>query len=71
MTAEQYLKEKERLSKAMHSQDRLMGAGKDIMETLAKYNLDVTPHLAFDVVKFTLETRHLAKFNLPDRQPTG
>lgn len=70
MTAEHYMHEKERLSQAMNGQDRLVGVMKDITGTLEKYNLHVTPSLAFDVVKFTLETLHLEKFNLPDRRPS-
>lgn len=69
MTAEHYLKEKERLSQALNGQDRLMEAVKDITETLRKHGIDLTPGVAFDVMSFTLETIHLNKFDLPDRAP--
>lgn len=68
MTAEHYLQEKERLSKAMNGQDRLMEAVKDITEALAKYRLDLMPGMAFDVFGFTLETIHLGKFQPPERE---
>lgn len=68
MTAEHYLKEKERLSQALNGQDRLMEAVKDITEILSKYNLHVMPCLSYDVVRFTLETRHMEKFDLSGRQ---
>lgn len=68
MTAEHYLQEKERLSQALNGQDRLMAAVYDITETLAKYNLDKTPGAALDMTVFTLETLHLDRLNLRDRQ---
>lgn len=68
MTAEHYLHEKERLSQAMNGQDRLMDAMKDITETLGKHNLDKTPGVALDVTVLTLETLHLGRLNLRDRQ---
>lgn len=69
MTAEHYLQEKERLSRAMNGQDRLMEAVKDITETLEKHNISLMPGVAFDVMAFTLETIHLGKINLPERKP--
>lgn len=69
MTAEHYLKEKERLSQALNGQDRLMEAVKDITETLRKHGIDLTTGVAFDVMSFTLETIHLGKFDVPERKP--
>lgn len=63
MTAEHYLQEKERLSQALHGQDNLYGAVTTITDALKKYNLDLMPETAFDVMCFTLETIHLNSFN--------
>ena len=63
MTAEHYIQEKDRLSQAMNGQDRLLEAVSDITKALSKYNLDIMPETAFDVMRFTLETIHLEKFN--------
>lgn len=63
MTAEHYIQEKKRLSQSMNGQDRLLEAVSDITKTLSKYNLDIMPETAFDVMRFTLETIHLEKFN--------
>ena len=69
MTAEHYLQEKERLSKALNGQDRLMEAVKDITEVLKKHNIALMPGVALDVMSFTMETIHLGKFDLSDREP--
>lgn len=63
MTAEHYLHEKERLSRALNGQDNLDGAVSAITDALKKYNLDLMPETAFDVMCFTLETIHLNSFN--------
>lgn len=69
MTAEHYLREKERLSQALNGQDRLEEAMEDITEASSKFSLDKMPGVALDVTVFTLETLHLGRLNLQDRQP--
>lgn len=64
MTAEKYLREKERLSQALGSPEKLKGVTTAIVDTLTKYNLDGMPETAFDVMCFTLETIHLEKFDV-------
>lgn len=64
MTAEHYLREKERLSQALHGRDNLDSAVSDIADTLKKYGMNLMPETAFDVMCFTLETLHLNGFNL-------
>lgn len=68
MTAENYLQEKERLSRALNGQDRLTEAVKDITETLKKHNIDLMPGVALDVAAFTLETIQMNRINLRDRR---
>ena len=50
MTAEKYLREKERLSQALGSPEKLQGVTTAIVDTLTKYNLDGMPWTAFDVM---------------------
>lgn len=64
MTAEKYLLEKERLSQAMGSQEKLKSVVTDITETLKTHNLDGMPETAFDLMVFTLETIHLGKLDV-------
>lgn len=68
MDAEHYIQEKERLSRAMNGRDRLMEAVADISEAFERHNLDKMPGVALDVVVLTLETLHLSRLNLRDRQ---
>ena len=67
--AEKYLQEKERLSQALNGQENLDGAVTAITDALKKYNLDLMPGTAFDVMCFTLETIHLDKYDAPERLP--
>ena len=53
MNAEKYLEEKARLSQATA-----------ITDVLKKYNLNLMPGTAFDVMCFTLETMHLGNYDL-------
>lgn len=69
MNAEEYVKEKERLSLAMNGGDRLTNAMNDIAETLGKYNLDKMPGTALDMTVLTLETLHLNRLNLRNPRP--
>ena len=69
MNAEKYLKEKERLSQALNGQENLDGAVTAITDALKKYNLNLMPGTAFDVMRFTLETIHLGKYDAPERLP--
>ena len=69
MNAELYLMEKERLSQAPNGQDNLDGAVTAITEALKKYNLNLMPGTAFDVMRFTLETIHLGNYEAPERRP--
>ena len=69
MNAELYLMEKERLSQALNGQDNLDGAVTAITEALKKYNLNLMPGTAFDVMRFTLETIHLSNYEAPERRP--
>ena len=69
MTAEHYLHEKERLSRALNGQDNLDGAVSAITDALKKYNLDLMPGTAFDVMCFALETLHLQRYDTPKRPP--
>ena len=68
MTAEHYIQEKERLSRAMNGPDKLIETVDDIAETLKKHGLSKMPGVALDVTIFTLETLHLDCLNLRDRQ---
>ena len=68
MTAEHYIQEKERLSRAMNGPDKLMKTVAGIAEVLEKHNLSKMPGVALDVTVFTLETLHLGCLNLRDRQ---
>lgn len=68
MKAEEYIKEKERLSQALNGEEKLNAAITDIALALERNGIDLMPGIAFDVMKFTLETLHLEKFNLPDRR---
>lgn len=69
MDAEKYLQEKERLSQALNGQENLDGAVTAITDALKKYNLNLMPGTAFDVMCFTLETIHLGKYDAPMRMP--
>lgn len=69
MDATKYLKEKERLSQALNGQKNLDGAVTAITDALKKYNLNMMPGTAFDVMCFTLETIHLGKYDAPVRPP--
>lgn len=68
MTAEHYIQEKERLSRALNGQDRLMEVVKDITEVFAGHSIDLMPGVALDVTVFALETIQLDWINLRDRQ---
>lgn len=68
MSAEEYIREKERLSQALNGQENLASAVTAITDALSQFNLNLMPKTAFDVFKFTLETIHMASFNLPNRQ---
>lgn len=67
--AEKYLMEKERLSRALNGQENLDGAVTAITDALKKYNLNLMPGTAFDVMRFTLETIHLQNYDAPERKP--
>ena len=67
--AEKYLMEKERLSQALNGQENLDGAVTAITDALKKYNLNLMPGTAFDVMRFTLETIHLQNYDAPERKP--
>ena len=67
--AEKYLMEKERLSRALNGQEILDGAVTAITDALKKYNLNLMPGTAFDVMRFTLETIHLQNYDAPERKP--
>ena len=69
VTAEKYLMEKERLSQALNGQENLDGAVTAITDALKKYNLNLMPGTAFDVMRFTLETIHLQNYDAPERKP--
>ena len=69
MDATKYLKEKERLSQALNGQENLDGSVTAITDALNKYNLNMMPGTAFDVMCFTLETIHLGKYDAPVRPP--
>nr|DAV93398.1 MAG TPA: hypothetical protein [Caudoviricetes sp.] len=56
MNAEKYLEEKARLSQALNGQENLDSAVTAITDVLKKYNLNLMPGTAFDVMCFTLET---------------
>lgn len=64
MDAEKYIQEKERLSQALNGQENLDGAVTAITDALKKYNLNLMPGTAFDVMCFTLETIHLGNYDL-------
>lgn len=59
MDAEKYLKTKQRLSQALNGEEKLEELVTGIINTLSRYNLDVQPETAFDVMVFTLESLHL------------
>ncbi len=67
MNAAKYLRDKERLSQALNGQDALDSVVTDITSALQKYNLDMMPETAFDVMCFTLETIHLGKYDTKAR----
>lgn len=67
--AEKYLMEKERLSRALNGQENLDGAVTAITDALKKYNLNLMPGTAFDVMRFTLKTIHLQNYDAPERKP--
>ena len=67
--AEKYLMEKERLSRALNGQENLDGAVTAITDALKKYNLNLMPGTAFDVMRFTLDTIHLQNYDAPERKP--
>lgn len=69
MDAEKHLMEKERLSQALNGQENLDGAVTAITDALKKYNLNLMPGTAFDVMRFTLETIHLQNYDAPERKP--
>ena len=69
MDAGKYLQERERLSQALNGQENLDGAVTAITDALKKYNLNLMPGTAFDVMCFTLETIHLGKYDAPMRMP--
>lgn len=68
MDAEKHLMEKERLSQALNGQENLDGAVTAITDALKKYNLNLMPGTAFDVMRFTLETIHLQNYDAPERK---
>lgn len=59
MTAEHYLREKERLSQALNGGDRLMKAVASITDILKKYSVYGMKETSFDLMCFTIETIHL------------
>ena len=63
MNAEKYLEEKARLSQALNGQENLDSAVTAITDVLKKYNLNLMPGTAFDVMCFTLETMHLGNYD--------
>ena len=69
MDAEKYLAEKQRLSQAMNGQENLDSVVTAITDALKRYNLNLMPGTAFDVMMFTLETIHLGSYNAPKRSP--
>lgn len=69
MNAEKYLQEKERLSQALNGQDNLDSAVTAINDALKKCRLDKMPGTAFDVMCFVLQTNHLQRYDLPEREP--
>ena len=64
MNAEKYLEEKARLSQALNGQENLDSAVTAITDVLKKYNLNLMPGTAFDVMCFTLETMLLGNYDL-------
>ena len=50
MNAEKYLEEKARLSQALNGQENLDSAVTAITDVLKKYNLNLMPGTAFDVI---------------------
>lgn len=68
MDAKKHVKERERLSRALNGQETFDGAVTAITDALEKYNLHLTPGIAFDTFVYVLEELHLKSFNPQERR---